>query len=53
MSSGAPFSDQTSDVTYERGQGDPIVRLRQSHPKESQEWFIRLDVDLPPTPAKQ
>jgi hypothetical protein len=47
------FSDQTSDVTYERGQGDPVVRLRQSHYKETQEFFMRLDVDAPQVPAKQ
>jgi hypothetical protein len=47
------FSDQTSDVTYEMAQGDPVVRLRQSHYKETQEFFMRLDVDAPQVPAKQ
>jgi len=41
------FSDQTTDVTFEMGQNDPIVRLRESYYKDTQEWFLRLDVDAP------
>lgn len=47
------YSDQTTDVTYERTQDDPIVRLRMSHYKDTQEYIMRLDVDAPPLPAKQ
>jgi hypothetical protein len=41
------YSDQTTDVTYEWTQDKPVVRLRQSHYKETQEWFMRIDVDAP------
>ena len=47
------YSDQTTDVTYERTQDDPIVRLRMSHYKDAGDYIMRLDIDAPPLPAKQ
>ncbi|HET9274085.1 MAG TPA: toll/interleukin-1 receptor domain-containing protein [Methyloceanibacter sp.] len=45
------YSDQTTDVTYERGQDDAIVRLRISRYSGSEQYIMRLDVDAPQPPA--
>ncbi len=41
------FSDMTYDVTFERRQEDPVVRLRQSHYKDPEEWLLKLAVEVP------
>jgi hypothetical protein len=41
------FSDMTYDVTFERRQEDPVVRLRQSHYKDPEEWLLKLGVEVP------
>ena len=43
----AQFSDQTTDITYFQGQDDPVVRLRESYYKDSKDWMLRIDVDVP------
>jgi len=45
------FSDGTSDATYERVQGDPFVRLRETYYDNPKEWIMRLDVENPPEPV--
>ena len=45
------YSDQATDVTYERGQDDAIVRLRISRYSGSEQYIMRLDVDAPQPPA--
>ena len=47
------FSNQTTDVSYEKTQADPIVRLRESNYEGSPEWIMRLDVDAPQPAVKQ
>ena len=47
----AQFSDQTTDITYFKGQGDPVVRLRESYYKDSKDWMLRLDIDAPQSQA--
>lgn len=48
------FSDETTNINYEMGQDDPIVRIRMSHYEDTQEYILRIDVDAPqpkPEPA--
>jgi hypothetical protein len=46
----AQFSDQITDLNYEMGQSDLIVRLRESHYKDVQQWILKLQVDAPQAP---
>ncbi|MET0842114.1 MAG: toll/interleukin-1 receptor domain-containing protein [Methyloceanibacter sp.] len=53
----AQFSDQSTDITYFKGQDDPMVRLRESYYKDSKDWILRIDIDAPaslatPAPAE-
>ena len=45
------FSDGTSDAVYERAQGDPFVRLRETYYDNPKEWIMRIDVENPPVPV--
>jgi hypothetical protein len=47
------FSDGTSDAVYEKTQGDPFVRLRETYYDNPKEWILRIDVENPPVPVAQ
>jgi hypothetical protein len=45
------FSNQTTDTNFERGQDDPIVRIRETYYQDTQEYILRIDVDAPQSAA--
>lgn len=49
------YDDETTSLTYEKAQGDPIVRLRESYYGEEEPpyWLLRIDVDAPSRPAEE
>jgi hypothetical protein len=45
------YSDQTTDTTFVTAQDDPIVRIRESYYKDTNEYILRVDVDAPQAAA--
>ena len=45
------FPIKTTDTNFERGQDDPIVRIRETYYQDTQEYILRIDVDAPQSAA--
>jgi hypothetical protein len=46
------FADKTTDTVYYMGADDPLVRIRESYDKDTQNWTLRLEVAPPASASK-